>query len=182
MSLITTDDSTNLTTETGATVGSRRRRLIVMSIFGLLISALSARAQTLGRGEWFRVNIAGYMSEPKLIEGQLIPSGESKLEPVRQVGDSFGYSPQDNLQVPEAFTFRWRAVGDTKLHERVFRVRSRLPKEVIEKLTTPGRSFNLALDFRVRNSRPELLWELVDLRGPRGRRIEPLYEGVLPPE
>lgn len=153
-----------------------------MAVMGSFIGTPSGRVPALGHGEWLSVNIAGYMSQPRLIEGQLTPSDESKLDSIKQVGQSFSYSPQDNLRVPEAFTFRWRAEGDAQMQERVFRVRSRLPKDVLEKITMRDRAFKLGLDFRVRNSQPELMWRLVDLRGPKGKPIEPLISGVITPE
>jgi hypothetical protein len=120
----------------GAKVDFRRRCFVRSILVGWLATMSSVSAQGLGNGEWFTVNIAGYMSQPKLIEGQLIASGESSVSPIHRVGNSFSYSSQDNLKVPEAFTFRWRAETDTRMQERVFLVRSQLPQEVVAKLAS----------------------------------------------
>jgi hypothetical protein len=138
-------------------------------------------AQLLGSGEWFTVNIAGYLSQPRLLEGRLIASAESKVQPVYQVGDAFGYSSQDNQKVPEAFTFRWRAEGDKQAHERLIQVRSQLPHDVLRKLASRGSPpYSLKLNFRVQNGVAECVWALYGPEGSaKGNVREPLAEGII---
>ncbi|HEX6704001.1 MAG TPA: hypothetical protein VF169_04505 [Albitalea sp.] len=133
-----------------------------------LASLLVACAGPLSAG-WMTINIAGYMSRPRLLEARLTPS-EPNVHVFDQIGKAITYSPPNGpAAVPETFTFRWRAEGDPGESEVVFAIRSKLPPHVLERLASTRRPPHmLSLDFRVLHGQPECVWSFTRLDSREG--------------
>jgi hypothetical protein len=151
-----------------------------------LLSTLMGCAVAGTSGEWFTVGVGNTASKPRLSEVELT-SSEKGVDVINLPGDHFSYSRQDKLKVPETFTLRWKAQGDSGTSEKVFKVRTNLPKEVLEKLQSSDKpAHSLYMEFRVVNGQADCKWTFDRLDGggaPKGGGgATKIAEGVIRPQ
>lgn len=137
-------------------------RIIQGMLLGL-VGMLAGCAMAQERGEWFTVAVAGHMSRPKLLDA-VLTSSEPKVDVIKDAATGYTYGREDKLRVPEVFTLRWRAQGDEGHRQAVFRVRSQIPSDVLERLNSSHQPTHmLSLHFRVTEGQAECLWDLANL-------------------
>jgi hypothetical protein len=137
-----------------------------------LMTILSAACEARAPGEWFGVSVAGHASRPKLTEVHL-KSSEPGVNPIDDGGSRFGYQHSNGLRVPERFDLSWRTAADTTLRHAVFRVREKLPPEVLKKIASGYKpTHSLELMFRVRDGQAECRWNLADISEESKRQRE----------
>jgi hypothetical protein len=157
-----------------------------LATLGLLLCLTGCAVAKTSTGEWFTVGVNNSNNVPKLNEAELV-SSEQGVDVIKRPGAHYSYSRQDKLKVPETFTLRWKAQGDSETSEKVFKVRANLPKDVLQRLQSTERPVHsLSISFFVVNGQAQIKWTFDRLDGgdapKRGGGATEIAKGVILPQ